>query len=133
MINNQHFLNFETFNRFISTVNIPSLNIISINMRSISAIDKFNKFKMMISKFSKLPSIIAVQETWFRADLVQIYNIPGYNVVHSCRSDNYGGTSIYIQNNIQYKIDECKSKDYINAITISLENRKINGKSLKIT
>lgn len=133
MNNNQHFLNFETFNQFFNTVNFPTLNIVSVNIRSISAIDKFNKFKMMISKFSKLPCIIAVQETWFRADLAQIYKIPGYNAVHSCRSDSYGGTSIYIQNNIHYNVEESKSKDFINAVTISLEDYKFNGKPLKFT
>ena len=51
-------------------------------MRSISSIEKFNKFKLMISKFPKLPSIIAVQEIWFSSDLKQIYNIFDYNAVH---------------------------------------------------
>lgn len=109
------------------------LNIISVNIRSISSINKFNKFKSMISKLPKLPSVIAVQETWFNSSLVQIYKIPGYNVVHCSRSDGYGGTSIYIHNNLQYNVQICKSNNFIETITLSLQNHKINGKCLKIT
>lgn len=133
MITNQHFSNFESFKNYIDKIKSPIFNIVSVNIRSISAVDKFNKFKVMISKFPKLPSIIAVQETWFCTNLEQIYNIPGYNVVHCSRDDNYGGTSIYIQKCFQYSIEMCESKDFINTITISIENHKIKGKPLKIT
>lgn len=133
MINNQHFLNFESFETYFCGINFPTLNIISVNIRSISSIDKFNKFKCMISKLPKLPSVIAVQETWFSSNLVQIYNIPGYDVVHCCRSDGYGGASIYINNSLHYNVETCCSKDFIENITISLLNHKINGKSLKLT
>lgn len=133
MINNQHFLNFESFKNYIEKINFPILNIISVNIRSISGINKFNKFKTLISKLPKLPTIIAVQETWFDSKLVQIYNIPGYNVVHCCRADGYGGTSVYIRNSFQYNVETCESKDYIENITISLQNHKIKGKYLKLT
>lgn len=132
-MNNKHFLNFKTFKSYYETFNFPLLNIISVNMRSISSIEKFNKFKIIISKLPKLPSVIAVQETWFSSDLAKIYNIFGYNVVHCCRSDGYGGTSIFIHNSLEYMVETCESKNFIERITISLENHKINGKSLKVT
>lgn len=132
-MNNKHFINFDYFKDYYETFNFPLFNIISVNMRSISSIDKFNKFKIMISKFPKLPSVIAVQETWFSTNMVQIYNIFGYNGVHCCRSDGYGGTSFFINKSLKFKIDRCESKDFIDAITISLENVKINGKPLKLT
>lgn len=133
MSNNNHFSNFDSFNNYFNQINFPLLNIVSVNIRSISAIDKFNKFKLMISNFSKLPSIIAVQETWFCSNLVQIYNIPGYNVVHCCRADSYGGTSVYIRNCFNYSIELCKSENFIETITVTLENIKIRGKPLKVT
>lgn len=85
----------------------------------------------MISKFPKLPSIIAVQEIWFSSDLKQIYNIFDYNAVHCWRQDRYGGTSVYINKDIDYKIDSCESKNFIESI--SLENIMIMGKPMKFS
>lgn len=128
---NQYFLNYKSFENYIRGIKKLSFSIIAINIRSISSIEKFNKFKTLISKLPWLPSIISVQETWFNKDLVQLYNIAGYNSIHCCRHDGYGGTSIWIRENLQYKVDVCESKDFFDSIVLTLNNSKLNGKSIK--
>lgn len=120
MINNVYFNNLLSFENYFNNNLHTIFSFVSINMRSISSITKFNKFKSIIAKLPRLPNIIAIQETWFHKDLVQLYNISGYNAIHSCRSDGYGGTSIFINNNLKYKIKVCESKNYIDCIVLSL-------------
>lgn len=86
-INNQYFLNLNSYKKYIKSLNIVSLNIFSLNVRSISSIDKFNKFKSLIAQLPWLPNIIAIQETWFSKELVQLYNSAGYKSIHCCRPD----------------------------------------------
>lgn len=127
---------FKSINYFQSYLNemlhLNNLQILSINIRSISSLTKFNKFKTLIATFSKLPSIICIQETWFQHDIVDLYTIPGYNNIHCCRSDGYGGTSVYIHKDINYSVELCESVNYIESIVISLNDHKICGKALKL-
>lgn len=58
--------------------------------------------------------------------------MPGYNVVHSCRDDGYGGTSIYIRKNLQYSVEICESKNFIDTVILTLRNQCFSGKNLKI-
>lgn len=132
-LNNKYFENFELFGNYCSNLNNNFFDIISVNIRSISSVNKFNQFKSIIVKLEQLPNIIAVQETWFQSDLVQIYNIPGYNAVHCCRHDGYGGTSLYIRDNIRFSVESCETKQRIECIRVSLDNFSINGKSLIFT
>lgn len=132
-INTNYFLSIDSFNNHFKNFNVKSLNIISVNIRSISSIRKFNTFKSLINEFDVLPDVIAIQETWIQTNLETIYHIPGYNNVHCCRKDGYGGTSLYIKTQLQFVIEEVKSCQYIECIRISLENVKISGKPIKIT
>lgn len=133
MNHNQYFNNLKSFKHFVNSNNNQSsfINVMSINIRSISSIQKFNKFKSLVSYLPRLPTIIAVQETWFESKLAQIYNIAGYKAVHCCRSDNYGGTTVFISENLEYEIDSCESSNFVDFIALTLKNSKFNGKSLK--
>lgn len=132
MIKNQYFKSFLDFKHCIKTINFNYFNILSINIRSVSSVEKFNQFKTFLAGFPKLPDIIAIQETWFRNDLTQLYSIPGFLNVHCCRQDGYGGTSVYIKQNLHYSVDVSKSECFLELITITLNNFKINFKPLKI-
>ena len=90
--------------------NNSGFNIISINIRSISPLTKLSKFKSVISNFYKLPAVISVQETWFKRDIVQIYELPGYKSVHCCRSDGHGGTPLYIRDILNFGDVVCLSE-----------------------
>lgn len=109
-----------------------SLFNISYNVRSISSIGKFNEFKTLISKLPKLPNVISIQETWFRENLLKIYDIPGYKPIHCCRKDGYGGVSLYIRDNLEYKVEKCDSQCFIESIVLNVNSVKINNKPLKI-
>lgn len=82
MIKSNYFKNINSYNRFIKNLNKCCLNIISVNIRRVSSICKFNKFKYKLSKISRLPDIIAIQETWFNKQYLNLYTIPGYQVIH---------------------------------------------------
>lgn len=126
-MNNNYISNLSDFNN-IQISNRKLFNVFSVNIRSISSITKFNRFKTMIAKISALPTIIAVQETWFKMDVVGIYNIPGYTSVHCCRSDGYGGTSVFVKENLHFTVSQCKSEDLIDSIALKLHNVKLHGK-----
>lgn len=129
--NNQYFSYLNSYKKYIKNINMMSLIIFSLNVRSISSIDKFNKFKSLITQLPWLPNIIAIQETWLSKDLVQLYNIAGYKSIHCCRPDGYGGTSIFIQENLQYTVDICESTNFFDSIIVTLNKVKVNGKPIK--
>lgn len=95
MISN-YFKNIESYNSYITNQSVEFFNVISINARSVASISKFNRFRNEISKFSKLPAIIAIQETWFSSQMLNLYSIFGFDAVNCSRSDGFGGTTIYI-------------------------------------
>lgn len=130
--NNNYFINIESFSDHFLSLNGNFFNIMSVNIRSISSVVKFNAFKSLVAQLPILPNVIAIQETWFQSDLTQIYKIPGYNAVHCCRFDGYGGTTLYIRENILYTTELCESKHFIEAIRITLDNFYVNGKPLRI-
>lgn len=132
MIKNQYFKKFSSFLEYSNEINQNYFHVISVNIRSVSSIDKFNRFKELLSSFSKLPDIIAIQETWFQKNITQLYAIPGFKAVHSCRDDNYGGTTIYVKEIFHYTVDICRSEGFVNIITITLNNFKIANKPMKI-
>ncbi|XP_075163298.1 uncharacterized protein LOC142235934 [Haematobia irritans] len=103
-----------------------------MNVRSISSITKFNYFKSLIASLPALPNIISVQETWFLDNIAQIYNIPGYNSVHCCRPDGYGGTSMFIREGVEYTMELCDSHDFIDFIVLTLNDVKVRGNPLKL-
>lgn len=132
MIISHYIENFAEFNNQLEHSNTNCFNIISVNIRSISSIAKFNRFKAMISKLFTLPAVIAVQETWFKSDVARIYNIPGYKSVHCCRYDGYGGTSLFIRENLQFTDVECKSEGFIDSIVLKLQDVKVDRKPIAI-
>lgn len=132
MNSNQYFNNLSYFNRSRNSLNFSFFNVMCVNIRSVSSISKFNKFKSLIANMSKLPNVIAIQETWFQKDLTQLYAIPGYNCVHSCREDGYGGTSLYICDKLKFSVDYRRSENFVEFVAVSFENFKIGTKPLRL-
>lgn len=108
------------------------MNIISINIRSVSSVGKFDKFKSLIASFSKLPDVIAIQETWFQKETMQLYNIPGSASVHCCRMDGYGGTSLFINKQLNYCLQVCKSDSFVELISVTFPSVKYDNKPVKL-
>lgn len=130
---NKYFKSLNSFQLHLNEIpQTSNISIFTINIRSISSISKFNKFKTLIANFPQLPAIICIQETWFQEDCLDLYKIPGYKNVNCCRNDGYGGTSIYVKENIEYSVDLCESENFIEAVVITLCNHTFSGKPLKI-
>lgn len=132
-LNNHYFRNFESFEMNMDKLSGKFFNIISVNVRSISSVDKFMKFRTLLGQLNNLPDVIAVQETWFKSDLVQMYNISGYNAVHCCRTDGYGGTSLYVRDGFCFSVNLCESVQNVEYICVSLNNFTLRGKSLVLS
>lgn len=130
-MNCNYFKNIKSYNEFIVKQN-NFVNVLSVNIRSVSSINKFNRFKNEISRLGKLPDVIAIQETWFSSQHLDLYTIYGYDAVHCERSDGYGGTTVFVNSKIKYKIILRKSQDDVEAIAIELPDVKVNNSKLVI-
>lgn len=131
-MNSKYFCNFSAYNSYIAKQNDKFLNIISINVRSVSSIDKFNEFKSYISQLSKIPDIIAIQETWFSKKFLNLYCMNGFNAIHCDRADGYGGTTIFINSFLKFKIIHNESNRNIDAIAIEVQDILIDNKKLVV-
>lgn len=132
-MNSKYFKNLNSYNYLFNKYDKNFLNILSVNIRSVSSIGKFNKFKYELSKFTMLPDVIAVQETWFSKQCINLYSIPGYEVVHCCRKDGYGGTSVFVKSNLNFKVQTNCSKDYMDVVSVELPDVKIMNKPIVVT
>lgn len=111
--------------------NNNNVNMLNLNAQSLSSIKKFDKFKELLSKINLNIHIIVVQETWFKEELTQIYQISGYNEIFSCREDGYGGVAIYVRDDIEYEQREIENGIY-NSVEIKLLNVFVNSKPATI-
>lgn len=108
------------------------LNILSLNVRSTSSIDKFNEFRGMVLKLKCILAIIAVQETWFNEGNIKLYRIEGFSLINCCRDDEYGGTTVYIREDIKYGIINNQSHDFVDVMMFCCRITLINNKPLII-
>lgn len=53
--------------------------------------------------------------------------------MHCCRDDGYGGTSIYIKNQLKYNVLNVRSIHFFDLITIYLPDVQVENKPLVIT
>ena len=116
---------FETsFNKLFKKAKIDNepFSIIHENIRSIPKnLDKFINYLMNIElQFS----IIGLTETWLKDHSRDLYNIDGYSPVHNIRkSRTGGGVSLYIKDNIDFKIREdlTMSNDLMETLFIEID------------
>lgn len=129
-MNSEYFNCMKSYNSFISLNDLNFFNIVSINIRSASSINKFNLFRNYLSQMLKLPEIIAVQETWFNIQYLNLYSINSYQAIHCPRNDGYGGTTIYVKSTIKYKTLINLSDENVELIAIELPDIIINNRKL---
>lgn len=98
-------LNDLNTNYFINYSFNCNFTVVSFNMQSASSIIKFNEFKNMLYLFPTLPDVIVIQETWFSQSILNLYDINGYEAVHSCRPDNHGCLSIYVNHRLSFTLE----------------------------
>ncbi len=93
----------DEFNQAFTASN-NRFSILNLNIHSMSKnLDKLREYLDMTNhKFS----VIAIQETWFKADTsLDYFNLPDYNLETINRIDSYvGGVGLYISNDIEYSL-----------------------------
>ena len=119
------FNNLSNVNRLDS-----SFRIMQINIRSL--IGNFDKFKSMLAQLHKSFSVIGLVETWLKDQTLELVNIPGYNFVSNhCRDITGGGTGLYIQDNLEYKLcSDCIISDPDTIESLFVEIQVPNGKNI---
>lgn len=98
-ITNKHHVCLSDFYRSDNSNENPGqLRIMQINARSCASLNKFDEIKTIINSSTGVIDIIVISETWFKRDLLCLYDLSGYACVHSCRHMRIGGgLSIYIK------------------------------------
>jgi hypothetical protein len=101
----------EINQQVISSAKNITFSLMHLNARSL--IGNFDKFKLLLSHLQGPLSVIGVTETWLNDLTSDQVNIPGYNFVSNHRkSKTGGGTGIYLQNCLEYKLHpECSFSD----------------------
>ena len=86
----------DNIHQVFKNANNQTFSVLSLNIHSLN-----NKFDVLLLQLSKLTdqnlffSVICLQETWLSEDHdVSIFNIPGYNLVHSGKSSSECGVLI---------------------------------------
>ena len=99
--NQSLYYDYDSYNKLI-TDNNNALNVMHINIRSFyKHIDELEAF---LSLLIETPHIIVISETWLKNNNCHTATITGYTPVHCNReSQNSGGISIYIKNEIDFK------------------------------
>jgi exonuclease III len=118
-INTNVDLDFNDFNCNFSHLCNSNLgfNIFHLNIHSL--VDKLDRLVLLLRALTVRPDVVVISETWLKPLDAQFYNIPGYNAVHNCRSGGYGGISIFISQEIEFK--ELKNEMYRKHQTIILD------------
>ena len=84
-----------SYNNFLKSQNLSSLNIIHLNSRSLP-----KNYDNIVSLFNSLhsqPDIIAVTETWLTDTNKHLFDFPGYHSYHLIRKTRpHGDVSIFI-------------------------------------
>lgn len=105
--------------------------ILYFNAQSISSVSKFNNFKEQLFSIPHKIHVVAIGESWIQNDQVQLYKLPGYNNIFSCRDDGYGGVAVYISDDLEFDTIEIKT-GYTNSIEVNFPKILINCQPLCI-
>lgn len=129
-LNNYYFQSLNEFN--LECKNVNSLNIFSLNARSMQSQDKFNSLKNVISNISEEIHLIIIQETWIPNEIKSMYEIDGYKSFHCCREEGYGGVSVYVHQNTKCSLIGIENFENINVVELILNEYKIENKPISV-
>jgi len=98
-----------------------AVNIIHINFRSLKK--NFDHVRLLLSNIKYPLTAVALTETWLTADLIYVYNIPGYKFVSQHRCDKFsGGVGFYVDNRLEFntRSDICLSLSHIECLFLEI-------------
>lgn len=93
------------------------------NAQSCANMKTLDEIKLFVANCDCVIDVIIIAETWYKKNETQIYEIAGYNAIHSCRATRAGGVSVYIKSNISIDNYEIIESD-INAVSVEVSNLK---------
>lgn len=99
------------------------VNVLYMNIRSLR--NKIDDVKLLVESYANI-HILIMTETWLYENEVNLFNIPNYRAVHSCREARGGGTVIYIHESMNYKELDSDNGKNCNWVTIQLIDVKVN-------
>ena len=116
----------DTFNEKCKKFLMKNDDVFSICHTNIRSMPKnFTSFQSYLASLCLEFSAIAISETWLTNDNIELYNLPGYNMIGKCREKKRGGgVSIIIKESIKYKVREDLSmfNTYIESLFIETNN-----------
>lgn len=102
--------NYDSKDQFKDDVRLNKrISVIHFNSSSLYAI--YQNIKEYLSQFTIPFSVVAISETWLRVEKGLDFEMGGYNFKYINRRGKVGGgTAIYINNRLNYKMVECTTK-----------------------
>lgn len=123
IINKYYVSDDEYFSDFRIRRTKQNLIVMYTNAQSCANMRTHDEIKLFIENCGHAIDIIIIAETWYKKNETQIYDIPGYSSIHSCRPGRGGGLSMYVKANIEIDSYEIIESD-VNAVGADLLNVK---------
>jgi exonuclease III len=83
--------------------NDTNFNILQLNIHSLR-----NKLPLLEAEIQAIANIdiVILSETWIEPNTDQFYNLPGFSSEHVTREDGYGGLSVFVKGNLNYRVKQ---------------------------
>lgn len=85
-------------------INNHSLKIFQWNVRGINNLFKFDEILQTIDGIHTEIDVIVIGETMLKRENCNLYEIPNYKSVFSCREESSGGLAVYVSKNLKSKV-----------------------------
>lgn len=127
LVDNFSHNNIDEFNQSIHTVesNTNYLRIFQWNIRGMNDLAKFDTILETLDQCNVPIDVIVIGETWVKEEHKQLYYIPGFNSVFSCRDNSNGGLAMFIRTDITFTPVRNVHSDGFHHISVELA---INGR-----
>ena len=112
----------DEFDSFLDTIPSQNFSILHLNIRS--AKKNFESFKELLVNLNTTFSIICFSETWLNTTDIgsSLYELPQYKSIHQIRNHSKGGgVSIYIHENLSFKVRNDLSVNCMDVESLSVE------------
>lgn len=100
-----------------------NIMIMYTNAQSCANMRTHDEVKLFVQNCDSAMDIIIIAETWYNGNETQIYDIPGYTAIHSCRARRGGGLSMYVSSTCVID-DFAVIETTINAVSVEISNLK---------
>lgn len=105
-ITNFSHVNLDEFVESLSVVESSTnyLRIFQWNIRGMNDLSKFDTILETLDQCKVPIDVVVIGETWVKKGHEQLYNIPGFNSVFSCRDNSNGGLAVFVRTDITFTV-----------------------------